>query len=112
MPFWDDVKFSALPDGGSNAFLIDVFENPRRFRFGLLGSNIAKRYGDLISGKFSDEVSPRGAFDQFDAQCAAAVERRAATYYRHSGSPSYGRLILPLWGGDHVKMLLAAVSGG
>jgi hypothetical protein len=111
IPFWDDVKLAALPDGGSNAFLIDVFENPRRFRFGLLGSNIATRYSDPISGRFCDEVSPRGPFDQLDAQCAATVAQRAQTYYRHSGSPPYGRLVLPLWGNGRMDMLLAAVSG-
>jgi len=38
MPFWDAVNLSSL---GDDAALIDVFENPLRFRLGLAGRSIA-----------------------------------------------------------------------
>lgn len=37
VPFWDDVKFSLRSRLGRESMLIDVFENPLRFRFDLIG---------------------------------------------------------------------------
>jgi hypothetical protein len=113
VPFWDDVNPSALADLADNAMLLDVFDNPLRFRFAIIGQSIAARYGQSINGKFLDEVNQRPPFDQLDAQCLAAVERQSPTYFRRGPSPgakSYSRLVLPLWGEGRVSMLLTEIA--
>jgi len=112
VPFWDDVRLSALADRGASALLIDAFEDPPRFRFNTLGAQVITRYGKTVAGKFCDEVEPRSPFDLLTAQCSATVRRRAPTYYRHSGDHSYGRIILPLWGNGHIGMLLGGIATG
>jgi len=117
MPFWDDVKLSALQHMGDEVMLIDVFENPERFRFNFLGSAIVDRYGRPVAGRFLDEIEAQDPFDHFEAQCAEAVRSRAPTYYRHRSAETrpYARIVLPLWGNGHVEMLMVAVadtSGG
>jgi len=112
IPFWDDVRLSALADGGASAFLMDAFENPPRFRFNSLGARVAARYGEPVGGGFSDEVEPRSPFDHLTAHCSATVASRAPTYYRHSGDRPYGRLLLPLWGNGRISMLLGGIATG
>ncbi len=115
MPFWDDLKLADLADSGDSVMLIDAFEHPRRFRMGFLGRAVTQRYGASIVGKFFDEIEPRNPFDQLDGQCAATVDRRAPTYFRHlptgdAKSVPYARIILPMWGNGHIEMLLGAVA--
>lgn len=114
IPFSDDVTFSAMRDLAQDALLITAFETPLRFRFDLIGANVAKRSGMEILGKFADEVELGAPLDSIAAQCLAAVKKRAPTYYRHEkagpGSRTYRRLVLPLWGNGRVDMLLAAVA--
>ena len=107
MPFWDDVKLSALPDIADRLFLIDVFVLPERFRFNSLGAGLADRYGEAVKSKFLDELSLRDPFSYLRAQCSATVEARAPTYYE-SGAVS--RLLMPMWGDGHIGMLLGAVD--
>ncbi len=119
IPFWDDVKFSMRARLARDVMLIEVFENPLRFRFELVGDDIAKLYGAAIAGKFSDEIDLHAPLDELDDQCRATVERRAPTHFRHgaAGEPQpaiseYARLIVPLWGNGRVEMLIGAVAGG
>lgn len=107
MPFWDDVKLSALGDQADNALLIDAFEKPERFRFNTVGEELTRRYGEPLNGKFLDEIALRDPFGFMRAQCSATVEMRAPTYYE-SGTAS--RLVLPMWGEGHISMLLGAVA--
>jgi hypothetical protein len=107
MPFWDDVKLSALGDQADNVLLIDAFEKPERFRFNTLGKGLAQRYGDPLTSKFLEELTLRDPFDYLLAQCSATVEARAPTYYE-SGAVS--RLLMPMWGDGHIGMLLGAVD--
>jgi hypothetical protein len=107
MPFWDDVKLSALGDQADSALLIDAFEQPERFRFNTLGQGLAQRYGEPLAGKFLDESALRDPFGYLRAQASATVEARAPTYYE-AGSVS--RLLLPMWGEGHIGMLLGAVD--
>jgi hypothetical protein len=116
IPFWDDVKFSAQARLARDVVLIEVFENPLRFRFDLVGDDIAQRYGAAFTGKFSDEIDLHPPMDKLTNQCRATVERRAPTYFRHApaGKQSesgigYSRLILPLWGNGRIEMLMGAV---
>jgi hypothetical protein len=83
IPFWDDVKFSLRTRLAREALLVEVFENPQRFRFDIVGEDITNRYGKAISGRFSDEIDLSAPLEQFTSQCRATVERRIPTYYRH-----------------------------
>ena len=115
IPFWDDVKFSLRTRLANEALLIEVFENPQRFRFDIVGEDVTKRYGKAMIGKFSDEIDLNAPLEEFTSQCRATVERRIPSYYRQppSGTPQqqdgYARLILPLWGNGRIEMLLAAI---
>jgi hypothetical protein len=110
MPFWDDVKFSMKARLARDVMVIETFEDPLRFRFGLVGEDITHRYGAAITGKFTDEVDVRSPIDELTEQCRATVERRAPTYFRHAsgGGIGYSRLVLPLWGNGRIEMLIGA----
>jgi hypothetical protein len=118
LPFWDDVSLSALPDLAANLLLLEVGEAPTRFRFGMVGEEIKRRYGGDLMGKFVDEIISRPPFEFLNSQVSATVESRAPTYYRHAtprtagpgAAHAYSRLILPLWGDGAIRMLLCAVK--
>jgi hypothetical protein len=113
MPFWDDVKISALPDLAGRLMMIEASEKPVRFRiaFGLIGADIKQRYGHDLSGRFLDEIDIAAPLQFLQSQCSATVEGRAPTYYRNADSAgSYGRLLLPLWGEGRIRMLLVAYA--
>jgi hypothetical protein len=107
MPFWDDVKPSALGDRADTVVLIDVFDKPERFRFNSVGKTLAQRYGEPLTSKFLEEISLRDPFDYLLAQCSATVEARAPTYYEGGG---VARLLLPMWGDGHIGMLMGAID--
>jgi hypothetical protein len=112
MPFWDDVKISALPDLASRLMMVEATDKPVRFRvaFGLVGADIKQHYGHDLSGKFLDEIEAAAPLQFLQSQCSAAVEGRAPTYYRNDGGTGYSRLVLPLWGEGRVGMLLIAYA--
>jgi len=105
VPFWDDVKLSALPGFESNLMLVDVFEKPQRFRLNIVGNKIRDWYGADIVGKFVDELEAKGPLVYFMAQASTTVEATQPTYY-HDG---IARLLLPLWGGGYVSMLFGTI---
>ena len=105
VPFWDDVKPSALPGFEGRLMLVDVFERPQRFRLNSVGNEIRDYYGADIVGKFVDEIEAKGPLEYFVAQASATAEAAEPTYY-HDG---FARLLLPMWGGGHVAMLLGTV---
>ena len=117
MPFWDDVKTTSLPDLAGNLLLFDVFERPERYRFAFVGRDLMDWYGKQISSDFADEVELRNPFEYLISQCSATVEGCVPTYYRHvaiampqnRASESYARILLPLWGEGHIRMLLGAI---
>lgn len=106
MPFWDDVKLSALPELTDILMLIDAFMLPERFRFRTIGKELEKRYGGAVAGKFLDEITPRAPFSYLRAQCSTTVEARAPTFFESGDA----RLLLPMWGDGHIGMLLGAVD--
>jgi len=113
MPFWDDLKLSALADIAAEVLLIDVFEKPERFRFNHLADTLTQRYGETLTHKFADEVDLSEPFAFLRGQCSATVEARDPTYYRCGAggtSPAYARLLLPMWGNGRISMLLGAVE--
>ena len=117
MPFWDDVKPSSLPDLAGSLLLFDVFERPERYRFSFIGRDLLDWYGKQISNDFADEVELQNPFEYRISQCSATVEGCLPTYYRHvatempknRASKSYARVLLPLWGEGHIRMLLGAI---
>jgi hypothetical protein len=86
MPFWDDVNLAALPDLSRRLMLIEVFDKPLRFRFGIVGEQLKERYGADVVGGFSDEIEIHHPFEYLNSQALASVESRAPTYYRHEAS--------------------------
>ena len=84
IPFWDDLKFSLRTRLAREALLIEVFENPQRFHFDVVGEDVTNRYGKAISGTFSDEIDLSAPLEEFTGQCRATVERRIPTYYRQA----------------------------
>jgi hypothetical protein len=106
MPFWDDVKLSALPDLADRLLLINVFTGPERFRVNTLGAAAGEQAGAL-RGKFIDEVALGGRLQYLRAQASATVEARAPTFYRGAG---FSRILLPMWGDGHIGMLLGTVD--
>jgi hypothetical protein len=115
MPFSDDIKPTALPGVADQVLLLDVFQNPQRFRLGIVSRPIADQYGEDIFGKFVDELKPRNPLEYLASQCDATVESHAPTYHRHSvvsgqqSERSYARLLLPMWGDGHISMLLGSI---
>jgi hypothetical protein len=116
VPFWDDVKFPLRSRLGRESMLIGVFEDPLRFRFDLMGADVANWYGGTIGNSFLDEIDLHAPFDGLTLQCKATVESAAPTYYCQTasgrgdaGRPGYARLLLPLWGNGRIEMLLGAV---
>ena len=105
VPFVDDVNLSVLPQLKNKLMLIDVFEQPQRFRFNTVGGEIRDAYGADITGKFVDEIAAKAPLAFFTAQASATVESAEPTYY-HDG---VARLLLPMWGDGHVAMLLGII---
>jgi hypothetical protein len=106
MPFWDDVKLSALPELADRLLLLNVFADPERFRVNTIGA-AGGAQAAALRGKFIDEVALSDRLQYLRAQASATVEARAPTFYRGAG---FSRLLLPMWGDGHIGMLLGALD--
>lgn len=107
MPFWDDVKLSALGEAADHALLIDAFSLPERFRFNTLGKALAGEGRQSLNGRFLDEVQLTRPFAFLRAQSTATVELRGPTFFSDT---RYARILLPMWGDGHISMLLGAAA--
>ena len=107
MPFWDDLKLSALPDLAGQLLLVDVFDDPERFRMNTVGADAAGEQAAALRGKFIEEAVPSGMLQALRAQASATVAARAPTFHRGAG---YARILLPMWGDGRIGMLLGAVE--
>jgi hypothetical protein len=113
MPFWDDLKLSALPDLSDRLLLIDVFEKPERFRFNTVGEMYLNPGGTSVIHQFADEISLPNHLKYFRSQASATVESCEPTFYRHIGAKSRGsfsRLLMPMWGNGYIGKLLGALD--
>jgi hypothetical protein len=113
MPFWDDVKISALPELAARLMMVEATDKPVRFRvaYWLVGADIKQCYGHDLSGKFLDEIDVAAPLQFLLSQCSATVEHRAPTCYRNDdNADGYSRLVLPLWGDGRIGMLLVAYA--
>jgi len=109
MPFWDDVNLSALPDLKERLLLIDVYVQPERFHFNVIGKEFGLQYTDA----FLDKSDLGGPLAFLRSQCSATVEARSPTYYNQDASgkePGFSRLLMPMWGDGHIGMLLGALE--
>ncbi len=92
--------------------LIDVLENPRRFRYRLVSTSLTARLGYEMTGKFLDEIPETEMRDYTERLYAAAVERRVPLHLRDEAMLDGRRwrheaLILPLSSdGTSVDMLM------
>ena len=109
IPFWDDVKLTALPHLGRTLAIVDVFEGPERFRYSIVGADLADGQDGDVAGRFLDEAELGPPLDFMRAQCAATVEAASPTYFAPDDE-GYGRLVLPLWGEGQIRMLLVAAD--
>jgi hypothetical protein len=107
MPFWDDANLSKLGEIAHRALLIDAFHKPQRFRFAMVGRDIAARFGSGVEGLFAEDTEGRVPFEYFVAQSAVTVELGAGTFY---GNAAYGRVLLPMWGDGQIGMLLGGYA--
>ncbi|MGZ3276324.1 MAG: hypothetical protein ACXU82_05105 [Caulobacteraceae bacterium] len=113
MPFWDDIRLTAMPDLAGQLMLIEAFELPQRFRFDHLGAALNE---DSLEGAFIDEIRLKRPFDFLLSQCSATVESASPTVYRfaaperEAAKGAYQRLLLPSWGEGHIRMLLGIVD--
>lgn len=110
MPFWDDLKPAALEEQTDRFVLIDVFDQPERFRFNNLSATHGKSVGASFASRFLDEAALPHPFEYLRAQCSATIEARVPTFYRHQDGGSYARLLLPMWGDGRISMLLGAFA--
>jgi hypothetical protein len=113
IPFSDDLNPSAMSAERGRLLLLDVFDNPERFRFALADPRLVPTQEAALSGKFIDEVELGGNFAFLRAQASATVEARAPTYYRCGSrglSPGFARLLLPMWGDGRIGLLLGALE--
>ena len=112
MPFWDDAKLSELPDLTERLLLIDVFQQPERFRLASVGDRVG---GEGLAGCFLDETALGRPLEFLRAQASATTESAAPTWFHFEGEGAdaaqpYSRLLLPMWGDGRISMILAAVD--
>ncbi len=118
IPFWDDLKLSALGDVAARTLVIEVFDKPQRFRLDIVGEEIDRATGGSLKGAFPDKVTrPPHPLDFLLAQASATVEAGAPTWYRNAVTDeadggAYARLMVPMWGDGRIGIILAAVEKG
>lgn len=107
MPFADDIRLTDLPDLSEGMVLIEVFDQPERFRFAVVGA----AFSSELAGRFLDDTDLDAPFEFLRAQATATVEAAAPTWFRREGErAAQARLILPAWGEGRVSLLVVAVD--
>ena len=93
--------------------IVDIERSPLRFRYRLAGSDVARGYGEDITGRYLDEIdlnSHQHQIMQEYARTAECAEPTCSTweYQRNDGRHlRYERIVLPLSSdGKQVDMLL------
>jgi hypothetical protein len=92
--------------------LVDVLENPRRFRYRLVSTSLTARLGYEMTGKFVDEIPSKEMRAYTTRLYAVAMQRRAPLHLRDEAMLdgrrwSHEALILPLSAdGRSVNMLM------
>jgi hypothetical protein len=105
MPFADDLRVDQLSRFATSLLIMEVREKPERFRFEIVGAEIARLFGEELEDRFLDEVPHRAPIDFLASQCAAVLDIVAPTWH---GNSSYERLLLPLWGNGYVSRIVGS----
>ena len=106
LPFRDDLTQTDMVDIGDDAFTLEVFDKPERFRFALVGQGLEAGGVPELEGTFLGEGPLPSPFDFLLSQASATVEAGQPTLYRNPGPKRYDRLLLPMWGADRTGLLL------
>jgi hypothetical protein len=114
MPQRSDIEPRRIPSLLPNVFIVEIYQ-PFRFCFRLAGTNICKRWGQNLTGKWLDELDFDGertnVLEQY-ANVARTGEPRLDTKEFVNGYGRYlhyRRLLLPLSEDGHTpNMLLGA----
>ncbi len=96
--------------------LVEAVDDGRRFRFRLVGSQLAENAGLDLTGRYVDEVNPNKSYAAYIADLYTQSMRARGPIYSEtryrSGSGRIGltrRLICPLSsGGEQIDMFVAA----
>lgn len=107
MPFWDDFKPSDLGDLESEAFTLEVFDKPERFRVGMVGPALKARLGVELEGAFLGEGELPEPFGYLLSQASATVESGEPSLYRGEAGE---RLLLPMWGEGRIGLILGVIA--
>jgi hypothetical protein len=112
MPFADDLDLKALADVKQRLMVIEVFAEPERYRFDIVGEAIT---APEIVGRFADEIEPRTPLEFVRAQLSVTLEVARPTYYKRdpgaaAATRGYSRLLLPMWGDGHISLVLGAIA--
>lgn len=110
MPFWDDFAPADMGDVMDDAFTLEVFDKPERFRFALVGEGLESGGLRDLEGAFLGEGPLASPFDYLLSQASATVEGRRPTLHRGAGPGGHARLLLPMWGEGRVGLLLGVVD--
>ena len=113
MPARADIDPIEVPRLLPHLMLVAVSDDPLRFRFRLVGTEIVARYGAELTGRELDEIDLGGELGGVRSQYEETVRAAAPTYCRHAIETRQGkylryeRLLLPLSSdGIRVDMLL------
>jgi hypothetical protein len=110
IPFSDDINLASLSDMASHTLLIEVFNNPLRFRVDIAGARVEEQYGDVLAGRFLHELASQPPLDELADKCQLVVNKRTFCHeIRGRGDRQYARLTLPFWGNGHIDMLLVGI---
>jgi len=110
MPFWDDLVLGDLGDLERNAFTLEIFDKPERFRFGLLGQDLKQCCAADLEGVFLGEGDLPEVFGFLLSQASATVESGLPTLHRLGRGQNCARLLLPMWGEGRIGLLLGVVE--
>lgn len=110
MPFWDDLAPTDMGDIVDDAFTLEAFDKPERFRFALVGEGLEGGGVRELEGTFLGEGPLPSPFDFLLSQASATVEAGQPTLYRGDGPNRYDRLLLPMWGDGRTGLLLGVID--
>ena len=105
-----------IPEITPHLWLVDVEDDPPRYRFRLVGTEVVARYGADFTGKRLDEIDLGGDRETILLEYERARHSKAPRCSRHKYQLEqtgryliYERLLLPLSDdGETVNMLLCA----
>lgn len=110
MPFWDDLTPTDMGDIVDDAFTLEVFDKPERFRFALLGERLEAGGVPELEGTFLGEGPLASPFEFLLSQASATVEAGQPTLHRSVDPKRYDRLLLPMWGDGRTGLLLGVID--